>query len=93
MRVVMQVRKHHNLFFLASRTSQKSLAYQVAHELGVRTAQRHIFLDNETGSRKISQQLHRLAALARASGYAIGVGHPYRETVQSLRDILPKIQQ
>jgi polysaccharide deacetylase 2 family uncharacterized protein YibQ len=93
MHVVMQVMKHHNLFFLDSRTSQKSLAYQVAHALGVRTAQRHIFLDNEIDSRKISQQLYRLAALARESGSAIGIGHPYPETVQSFRDTLPEIQQ
>jgi hypothetical protein len=93
MRVVMQLMKHRNLFFLDSRTSQKSLAYQVARELGVRTAQRQVFLDNETDTNKIAQQLHRLAALARESGSAIGIGHPYPETVQSLRNTLPEIRQ
>jgi hypothetical protein len=93
MYVVMQRMKHRNLFFLDSRTSQKSLAYQVARELGVRTAQRHVFLDNEADVRKISQQLHRLATLAREHGHAIGIGHPYPETVQSLRYTLPEIRQ
>ena len=93
MYVVMQLMKHHNLFFLDSRTSQKSLAYQIARELGVRTAQRHVFLDNEADTRKISQQLYHLAALARKHGKAIGIGHPYPETVQSLRHTLPEIQQ
>jgi polysaccharide deacetylase 2 family uncharacterized protein YibQ len=93
MQMVMQLMKQHNLFFLDSRTSPKSLAYQVARELGVRTAQRHVFLDNETDPRKIATQLHRLAALAREYGNAIGIGHPYPETVQSLRYTLQEIQQ
>jgi polysaccharide deacetylase 2 family uncharacterized protein YibQ len=93
MQMVMQAMKQHNLFFLDSRTSPKSLAYQVARELGVRTAQRHVFLDNDTDPRKIAAQLHRLAALAREYGNAIGIGHPYPETVQSLRYTLQEIQQ
>jgi polysaccharide deacetylase 2 family uncharacterized protein YibQ len=93
MQMVMQLLKQHNLFFLDSRTSPKSLAYQVARELGVRTAQRHIFLDNDTDPFKIATQLHRLAALAREYGSAIGIGHPYPETVQSLRDTLQEVQR
>jgi uncharacterized protein len=91
--VVMQLMKRHNLFFLDSRTSQKSLAYHVARELGVRTARRHVFLDNEIDTHKISQQLRHLAALAREHGNAIGIGHPYSETIQSLHHTLPEIRQ
>ncbi len=93
MHMVMQWMKQRNLFFLDSRTSPKSLAYQVAREFGVRTAQRHIFLDNETDPLKIAEQLQRLAAFARKHGSAIGIGHPHPETVQSLRYTLPEIQQ
>jgi polysaccharide deacetylase 2 family uncharacterized protein YibQ len=93
MQMVMQLMKQHNLFFLDSRTSPKSLAYQVARELGVRTAQRHVFLDNDTDPLKIAAQLYRLAALSREYGSAIGVGHPYPETVQSLQYTLQEIQQ
>ena len=59
----------------------------------MRTAQRHIFLDNETDPLKIAEQLQRLAAFAREHGRAIGIGHPHPETVQSLRYTLPEIQQ
>jgi hypothetical protein len=93
MRAVMQHIKRHNLFFLDSRTSQKSLAAQVARELGVRTAERHVFLDNETETTKIHQQLDQLATLARMRGHAIGIGHPYPETVQALWHMLPELQQ
>jgi polysaccharide deacetylase 2 family uncharacterized protein YibQ len=91
MQVIMQILKQHNLFFLDSRTSQKSLAYQVARELGVPAAQRQVFLDNEVNPRKIHQHLRNLATLAQESGSSIGIGHPYPETIQILQDILPEL--
>lgn len=93
MRVVMQRLKRRNLFFLDSRTSQKSLAAQVAREIGIRTAERQIFLDNEAKAAKIQRQLHHLAALARARGNAIGIGHPHPETIQALQQALPELRQ
>jgi polysaccharide deacetylase 2 family uncharacterized protein YibQ len=93
MRAVMQRIKRHNLFFLDSRTSQKSLASQVVREMGVRTAERQVFLDNETETTKIHRQLDQLATLARVRGHAIGIGHPHPETVQALLHALPKLQQ
>jgi polysaccharide deacetylase 2 family uncharacterized protein YibQ len=93
MRAVMQRIKRHNLFFLDSRTSQKSLASQVAREMGVRTAERQVFLDNETETTKIHGQLDQLTTLARVRGNAIGTGHPHPETVQALRHALPGLQQ
>jgi uncharacterized protein len=93
MQVVMQLLKQRNLFFLDSRTSQKSLAYQIAQELGVRTAQRQVFLDNTLDVTKIHQQLHYLASLAHEHGSAIGIGHRYPETVRTLRHTLPELRQ
>jgi polysaccharide deacetylase 2 family uncharacterized protein YibQ len=93
MRVVMQQMKLYNLFFLDSRTTQHSLAYQVAREIGVPTAQRQVFLDHETDITEIHQQLRRLATLAHEQGSAIGIGHPYPETVRVLQATLPAIRQ
>jgi polysaccharide deacetylase 2 family uncharacterized protein YibQ len=91
MRVVMQHLKQHNLFFLDSRTSQHSLAYRIAREMGVRAAQRHIFLDHEVRRDTIAKRLYDLVALANTHGQAIGIGHPYPETLQALRQILPTL--
>jgi polysaccharide deacetylase 2 family uncharacterized protein YibQ len=93
MRVVMHLLKQRNLFFLDSRTSQKSLAYHVARELGVRTAQRQVFLDTTPEMAKIQQQLHYLVALAHEHGSAIGIGHPHPATVQTLWHTLPELRQ
>jgi polysaccharide deacetylase 2 family uncharacterized protein YibQ len=93
MRVVMQHLKQHNLFFLDSRTSQHSLAYRIAREMGVRAAQRHIFLDHDVRQGTIAKRLYDLVALANTHGQAIGIGHPYPETLQALQEALPTLRQ
>ncbi len=93
MRVVMRELKRHDLFFLDSRTSSDSRAYQIAREMGIPTAKRHVFLDNNVQQAYISAQLQRLAKMASQQGTAIGIGHPYPETLSALRHTLPLIRQ
>jgi polysaccharide deacetylase 2 family uncharacterized protein YibQ len=93
MRVVMHELKQRDLFFLDSRTSATSQAYQIAREMGIPTAKRHVFLDNDVQQSQIVAQLHRLAEMASQQGYAIGIGHPYPETLRALKDTLPLIRQ
>jgi len=93
MRVVMRELKRHDLFFLDSRTSADSRAYQIAREMGIPTAKRHVFLDNNVQQAHISAQLLRLAKMASQQGSAIGIGHPYPETLRALKDTLPMIRQ
>jgi polysaccharide deacetylase 2 family uncharacterized protein YibQ len=93
MRVVMRELKRHDLFFLDSRTSVDSQAYQIAREMGIPTAKRHLFLDNDVQQAHIATQLHRLAKMASQQGYAIGIGHPYPETLHALQHTLPIIHQ
>ena len=92
MQVVMRQLKQRNLFFLDSRTSAHSRAYDVARAMGVRTAQRHLFLDRDVNREKIIQQLYSLITYARTYGQAIGIGHPYPETLQALRSTLPRLR-
>jgi polysaccharide deacetylase 2 family uncharacterized protein YibQ len=93
MQTVLQSVKRHKLFFLDSRTSKDSLAYQVAQELGVPTARRQVFLDNEAEPGKITQQLQRLIILAQQQGSAIAIGHPYPATVQVLQQHVPALRR
>lgn len=93
MRVVMRELKQRDLFFLDSRTSADSRAYQIARDMGIPTAKRHVFLDNDVQPSQIVAQLHRLAEMASEQGYAIGIGHPYPETLRALKDTLPMIRQ
>ncbi len=93
MRVVMRELKQRDLFFLDSRTSSDSRAYRIAREMGIPTAKRHVFLDNNVQQAHISAQLHQLAKMASQQGYAIGIGHPYPETLRALKHTLPMIRQ
>ncbi len=74
-----------SLFFLDSMTSSQSVAYATAKELGIKTARRDIFLDNEQNDAKIKAQLEKLVKRARKKGTAIGIGHPYPATLAILK--------
>jgi polysaccharide deacetylase 2 family uncharacterized protein YibQ len=93
MRVVMQHLKQRHLFFLDSRTSLHSLAYSTAHDMGIRAAQRQIFLDHDVSQDRIAQRLYDLMALANTQGQAIGIGHPYPETLRALQQTLPALRR
>lgn len=81
--------KAHQLFFVDSRTSGRSVAQQVARQQGLANAGRDIFLDNERDLVKINAQFNKLIRLARQRGQAIAIGHPYPETVHYLQQVLP----
>ena len=85
MRWVLNLLKNHGLFFLDSWTSPNSHAYEEAQKMGLARARRTVFLDNIQTRKAIRIQLKRLVALATQNGSAIGIGHPYPVTCQSLK--------
>ncbi|OOZ37181.1 divergent polysaccharide deacetylase family protein [Solemya velesiana gill symbiont] len=86
---LMQVlQERDSLFFIDSRTSRESVAHLLAREYEVPTANRDVFLDNNRDPEAIKAQFTRLVKKARDKGYAIGIGHPYPETAQVLKELL-----
>jgi len=79
------------LYFVDSRTDVRSLARKVAREAGLANAQRDIFLDNERDPDYVRYQFARLLEIAHRRGHAIGIGHPYPETLTVLADALPEL--
>lgn len=88
MRAFMELTKEHNLFFLDSQTSSRSVAKAVAKELGMLTISRNVFLDNQQDKDQIKKQLDYLIFLAKKHGTAIGIAHPHQNTLDVLRDYL-----
>jgi polysaccharide deacetylase 2 family uncharacterized protein YibQ len=86
MRIILQRLKQRNLFFVDSRTTGKSVAYDVALQLEIPTAQRHVFLDNELNEDAIRKKLEELFTLAQSRGEAVGICHPLPETIKVLKD-------
>ncbi len=84
MRSLLAELREKGLFFIDSVTTPKSTAYRLALELGVKTGRRQIFLDNVHSQEKIGIQMEKLMAEAGRQGRAIGIGHPYPETLQAL---------
>lgn len=93
MRDVLEVVKQRDLFFLDSRTTSKSVALKLARELGVRNADRNVFLDNTRDVQYIKGQLSELVSMARKRGKAIAIGHPYPETIQALKESVPELEE
>lgn len=84
------VKAHGGLFFVDSYTTAASVALQVAREHGVPAIRRDVFLD--TGPAAIDQEFQRLIERARKNGVAVGIGHPYPETLQYLEQRLPGLR-
>lgn len=93
MRAVLAVVKERNLLFVDSVTSSRTVAAHLAFEMGVRTASRHIFLDNEDDPAAIRAQVRRTIAVARAQGAAVAIGHAQRLTAQVLREMLGELDR
>ena len=89
MGVVASVLKNKNKFFLDSRTSSKTVGEKTMRSVGVLTARRHIFLDNDLNIDNISKQLDKLVVLSQKKGMAIGIGHVKANTLKVLEREIP----
>jgi hypothetical protein len=86
MRPILEILKEKDLFFLDSRTSSHSIAYDLANRMGLRSAYRNTFLDSSVGVEFSKQKMKELFRLAQKKGKAIGIGHPFPETLRALRE-------
>lgn len=80
------------MYFIDSRTTGGSIAADVARELNVPTATRHVFLDDEATEAAVRRQVAALAEAAESRGVAIGIGHPYPVTLRVLAAELPGLK-
>jgi len=86
MTYVLRELKKRNLFYLDSRTTSNSVGFRLAEEMGVPSAKKSVFLDDDLSSKAVKYQVERLIGIARYSGEAIGIGHPHKMTLDVLRD-------
>jgi len=89
MRPVMETIKQQNknFYFLDSRTTPLSKAYQQALQAGVPTIKRDVFLDyNHTNPESIAYQFERWLKKAKKNGHAVAIAHPYKSTMTLLKE-------
>jgi len=86
-----EIRLRGDLFFVDSYTTHESIALKLAHEAGIPAVRRDVFLDPDHAPGTLEWEFRRLKKLARQRGFAVGIGHPYPETLTMLEGELPKL--
>jgi len=89
---IFTILKKRNLFFVDSVTARRSQCRAAARLLQVRYGERDVFLDNVQDKSYITGQFAQLKQIAQTHGRAIGIGHPYPATLETLKTELPKIK-
>ena len=93
LKVIMKELKRRDLFFLDSRTTPQTMGLQTAKSVGLRAAERSLFLDHSQDPEEIKEQLEKLVQLSRETGKAIGIGHPHPSTFKSLKEMIPRMKE
>ena len=89
--VMQAIASRPGLYFLDSRTTEHSVVREAARRHGVATHTRDVFLDNSRDPRLIRRQFMELVGHARRHGRALGIGHPFPETVAVLAEMIPRL--
>jgi hypothetical protein len=84
--------RENGLFFVDSLTSSHSIAYRTAKKLHMAATGRNIFLDNIHDESAIYHQLNKLKGHSKKYGQAVGIGHPFPETVHTIDRFLENIK-
>jgi polysaccharide deacetylase 2 family uncharacterized protein YibQ len=91
MEALMPALGQRGLFFIDSRTTAATVAYDAAKRSGVRAASRKVFLDDTPTREAILEQLDLAARDAFRDGSAIAIGHPHPATIAALSRGVPRL--
>jgi len=92
MQALMPALRDRNLFFIDSRTTAATVAYDTAERAGVPAASRKVFLDDTPSKEAILAQLQLAARDASRDGSAIAIGHPRPATIAALAQGVPELE-
>ena len=93
MRWILSVLRGQGLFFVDSLTTPDTVAPQLARELGVLFTKRTHFLDDKRDEDYIIRQLCDLIDYTVQHGTAVGIGHPFEETLAALPKVMAAFKQ
>ena len=94
MEIVLNAIKGKGLYFLDSRTSERTVGFTLAQMMKIKTAQRKLFIDNTQDKQAIVKQLQKIPRLAKKNGGSVvAIGHPYPSTIAALKSYVPQLQR
>lgn len=82
----------HPLYFVDSRTTPETRAYDIAKAFGVRAARRDLFLDHDNDPAAIRSRFDEVVDKAKRQGSAIAIGHFRPNTAAALKKLLPTLE-
>jgi polysaccharide deacetylase 2 family uncharacterized protein YibQ len=85
MEYLIKALKKYDFIFIDSRTTSHSVVKEVTKEFGMPYIARNIFLDNKKDFNYIQEQLKKAIRIAKKTGSAIAIGHPYPITMKVLK--------
>jgi len=89
---LMPALRERGLFFIDSRTTAATVAFDAAKQAGVASASRKVFLDDTPTRESVLAQLELAARDAARDGYAIAIGHPHPATIGALAEGVPRLE-
>jgi polysaccharide deacetylase 2 family uncharacterized protein YibQ len=94
MQALMPLLRENHLFYIDSRTTAATVAYDTARAAGVHCAFRNVpFLDDVQEESAIRRQLELAIRDAKKTGEAVVIGHPHAVTLRVLRTALPHLAE
>lgn len=78
-----------SLMFVDSYTTHLSVGLMLARVHAVPALKRDVFIDVDPTPGAIATAWNRLVSLAKENGFAVGIAHPYEETLNFLESTLP----
>ncbi|MCX5700238.1 MAG: divergent polysaccharide deacetylase family protein [Candidatus Omnitrophica bacterium] len=91
MEAVFKELKKRNLYFLDSFVNPASVCIELSHKFNYKIFKRDVFLDNVASREYILGQINRLKSKAKSSGFAIGIGHDRKLTLEVLKEAMPQL--
>jgi polysaccharide deacetylase 2 family uncharacterized protein YibQ len=91
MEELMPVLRARKLFYIDSRTTAATVAFDAARRAGVQAGFRNVpFLDDVAEVPAVRKQLRLALRAAGEKGEAIAIGHPHPATLKALQEVLPE---
>ena len=91
MAAVMKSLSERHLFFVDSRTTAASVAFEAARRQGLPAFYRSVFLDDTESVPYTLGQLRQFRRVLEEQGAALAIGHPYPTTIAALAKFLPEL--
>jgi len=89
---VMRTLVNRHLYFIDSRTTVSTVAYDAARREGVPAFFRSVFLDDKEDTAYSLQQLETFRRIIEKRGAALAIGHPHPTTIEALAKFLPQLE-